>query len=81
MFDDIRHKEVRFYDYHSVAAKDLLRKLLIKDPSKRLSSPIEIMNHKFFEGFDWNDLMNKQVQTPYKPVISDPEDTSHFDLE
>ena len=36
MFADIRQKEVRFYDFHSPAARDLLSQLLVKDPNERL---------------------------------------------
>jgi serine/threonine protein kinase len=36
MFADIRDKEVKFYDFHSAAARDLLAQLLVKDPHDRL---------------------------------------------
>jgi len=54
MFDDIKHKEVKFYDFHSKSAKDLLSKLLIKDPSKRLSSVKLIQQHAFYSSLDWD---------------------------
>jgi len=46
MFKNIVETKVRFYDFHSEVAIDLLTKLLEKDPEKRLGSkhgPIEIM--------------------------------------
>jgi len=43
MFDDIRNREVVFYPFHSIAAKDLIAKFLMKDPDERLSDPEEIM--------------------------------------
>lgn len=39
MFDDIKAKEVKFYEFHSQPARDLISKLLVKDPNLRLSDP------------------------------------------
>lgn len=81
MFDDIKHREVKFYDYHSPAARDLLSKLLIKIPEQRLSDGSIIMQHDFFAGTNWEVLMQRKIATPYKPVLKDPTDTSHFDAQ
>ena len=54
MFDDIRSRDAKFYDFHSDAAKDLLSKLLIKDPNHRLSDPTVIMSHDFFKGTNFD---------------------------
>ena len=40
-----------------------------------------MMQHQFFENVDWNAMMKRQCQTPYKPQIKEPTDTSHFDQE
>ena len=45
MFDDIKNREVKFYDFHSPVARDLLRKLLVKDPKLRMNSAAEIKRH------------------------------------
>jgi len=37
------------------------------------------MQHGFFGGINWDLMMARQVTTPYKPVLQDPTDTSHFD--
>ena len=42
-------------------AKDLIEKLLNYDVDKRLIDPIQIRNHKFFSGIDWDDIYNKKV--------------------
>ena len=57
MFEDIRNRDVKFHDFHSAAAKDLLSQLLIKDPEERLADPEVIMNHEFFERTNWDELM------------------------
>lgn len=79
MFEDIRHRQAKFYDFHSIEARDLISRFLIKEPELRLSDPQEIMNHKFYEGVDWEALMARTAPTPYKPVIKHATDTSHFD--
>lgn len=79
MFEDIRHREVKFYDFHSIAARDLISRLLIKQPEYRLTDPAEIMNHEFYAKTNWQELMQRKTPTPYKPVVQHALDTSHFD--
>lgn len=64
-------------------ARDLCRKLLEKDPSKRLGSPSmggirALQEHPFFEGLDWQDLYHKRLVPPYKPQLDHCTDTRHF---
>ena len=81
MFFDIKNREVKFYDFHSPAAKDLISQLLVKDPEERLSQPEIIMRYDFYLGVNWDELMLRKTPTPYKPVLKDPTDTSHFDAQ
>ena len=81
MFDDIKNRDVKFYDFHSVSAKDLLTKLLTKDPDQRLSSADEIKKHSFYAQIKWDELLSRKLTPPYKPVLKDPTDTSHFDAQ
>ena len=46
--------------------KDLVSKLLIKDPNKRLSQYIQIKNHPYFSDFDWEKLLSLNLPAPYK---------------
>ena len=48
------------------AFKDLVSKLLIKDPNKRLSQYIQIKNHPYFSDFDWEKLLSLNLPAPYK---------------
>jgi len=49
----------------------LLKKLLDKDPAKRLGSSFDgfkdIMNHAWFKKIDWMNIKNKKVKSPYEP--------------
>lgn len=59
IFHKIKHKEPSFYAFHSEEAKDLIKKLLQKDPSKRLGSSRgaeEIKEHPFFKHINWDKM-------------------------
>lgn len=79
MFDNIKNNEPKFYDFHSPIAKDLISRLLIKDPTERLGDAAEIMNHEFYAGTNWEELLARKTPAPYIPVLKDATDTSHFD--
>lgn len=58
--------------YLSPQCHSLLRKLLTKDPSKRLTNPAEIRNHAWFVGIDWDAVEKKQMAVPIVPSHSSP---------
>jgi serum/glucocorticoid-regulated kinase 2 len=60
-------------------AKDLLTKLLQKDPKNRLDDANDIKSHPFFKDIDWNKLLNKCYLPPFKPNVENLLDTSNFD--
>ena len=54
--------------------KNLIEKLLIKNSEERLGNNDDfdsIKNHQFFKDFNFNELMNKKIETPYKPNLED----------
>ncbi|XP_010896924.2 ribosomal protein S6 kinase alpha-5 isoform X1 [Esox lucius] len=63
-------------------AKDLIQRLLIKDPKKRLGSGPDgadnVKKHPFYQKLNWEDLAAKRVPAPFKPVIRDELDVSNF---
>lgn len=64
----------------SPIARDLIKKLLEKDKTKRLGAAEdvkEVLAHPFFNGLDIEKLIRKEIEPPYKPVISD--DLKFFD--
>lgn len=46
--------------------------LLTKDPKLRLGANgvQEIKNHPFFAGINWQDIIEKKVDPPIKPVLN-----------
>ncbi|EQC40379.1 AGC protein kinase [Saprolegnia diclina VS20] len=81
MFHNILHRDVVFTPVFSEDAKSLLTGLLRKDPAKRLGSgpsgAQEIMDHPFFASIDWDKLMRKEMEAPFKPTVTGEHDTTN----
>lgn len=52
----------------SWTARDLIQRLLVRDPQKRLSDE-QIRQHLFFYGIDWDRLERLDYPTPYIPGL------------
>ena len=68
--------DVRFPKISSVSSsvKDLIKKLLNKNPSNRIGHSKgfdEIKKHDFFKGFNFDNLINKKITAKYKPTNID----------
>lgn len=62
------------HDIVPPAAKDLLTKLLNRDPAQRLGAngSAEIKAHPFFHAIDWRKLLQRKYEPTFKPnVVSD----------
>ena len=64
-------------------AKDLLTRLLRKEPKKRLGANMPkdlqiIKFHRFFRKIDWKKLEARELEPPIQPLITDPELAENF---
>lgn len=63
--------------------KDLVKKLLMRDPVARLGNlrggVDEIQQHKWFNGFDMDLMLSRGMTAPWVPKIKSALDTSNFD--
>ncbi|KAJ5760799.1 Serine/threonine-protein kinase psk1 [Penicillium odoratum] len=64
-------------------AKDLLTRLMRKDPAKRLGyhmpkDLLTIKKHRFFRKIDWAALERREVDPPIRPVVTDPALAENF---
>jgi serine/threonine protein kinase len=64
-------------------AKDLLIRLLRKDPAKRLGYHMPkdlqtIKKHRFFRKVDWAALERRELDPPIKPIVTDPALAENF---
>eukprot|EP00049_Salpingoeca_infusionum_P017562 m.353468 g.353468 ORF g.353468 m.353468 type:complete len:471 (+) comp16770_c0_seq1:146-1558(+) len=83
LFDLILHEPIRLPDHLSAQAKDILSKLLNKNPMERLgggeADGKEVMAHPFFVSLDFKKLYNRELPVPFVPQIKSEEDVSNFD--
>ncbi|CEI91918.1 hypothetical protein G6F70_007129 [Rhizopus microsporus] len=81
--DSILSKKITFPYYMTAEAKDILSKLLRKNPNARLGAKPKkadaIRRHRFFRHIDWKALLNRQITPPIVPIITNPEAAENFD--
>ena len=69
IFYNIQFGELNIPDFISESAADLLRKLLERDPSKRLGGggrdASEIKEHYYFKDVNWHNVYNKKYKPPH----------------
>lgn len=82
------YKNIKYADpkldqpYLSEPARDLCKKLLVKDPAQRLGSgpadAKDIKEHPWFECINWEAIEQKKIPPPYKPQLDSGSDVKHF---
>lgn len=82
IMENILNKKPSFPRYIIATTKDLLIKLLKKDPKVRLGNKEghDIKNHNYFRNMNWKKLLDKKIDPPFVPEFKDSNDTSHFDV-
>lgn len=87
IFDSIVSDEVHYPQFLSIESIAIMRRLMRKNPEKRLGAgeddAKEIKKQRFFVHiqWEWEKLLNKQIRPKFVPNISHPEDVSNFDEE
>lgn len=82
MYNKIQRGILRFPPFLSEQCKAIIVALLNRTPEKRLGSfndVEDIKNHPYYENFDWNKLLAKQIEVPFKPKVMGNDDSSNFD--
>ncbi|XP_047434423.1 serine/threonine-protein kinase N1 isoform X1 [Mugil cephalus] len=85
VFDSIVNDEVRYPRFLSTEAIGIMRRLLRRNPERRLGSgekdAEEVKKQPFFRHVDWEALLQRKVPPPFVPSIGGKEDVSNFDEE
>lgn len=81
--EKITKQKLQMPYYLSPDAKDLITRLLRKEPTKRLGSNMPkdvqtIKKHRFFRRIDWKLLAQRGIEPPIQPIITDPELAENF---
>lgn len=82
--DKIIKSKPKFPMYFSQDAKDLLGKLLQKNPAKRFAVDAcwdSFTGHRFFRKIDWTKIEDQLMPPPIIPVITDPALAENFSEE
>ena len=81
--EKVLHAKLTLPGYLTSDAKDLLKKLLRRHSKSRLGAgpndDKDVCKHAFFKHINWNDLLHRQVEPPFKPLLQNEEDASLFD--
>lgn len=84
IYEKIMEGKLEFPSHMDVAAKDLIRRLLTADRSRRLGSlrggGEDVKKHKFFKSIDWDDLQARKIEPPLVPETKGLGDTRNFDV-
>lgn len=85
VFDSIVNDEVRYPRFLSNDSIALMRRLLRKNPERRLGSSQrdaeDIKKQPFYKDMKWESLLNRKLKTPFIPTVKHAEDVSNFDVE
>ncbi|KAN0076465.1 Protein kinase-like domain containing protein [Elaphomyces granulatus] len=85
MYHKIMQEPLTFpsQDIVPAAARDLLMRLLDRDPQRRLGAngAADIKAHHFFSNIDWRKLLQRKYEPSFKPNVVDARDTANFDSE
>ncbi|XP_066928979.1 serine/threonine-protein kinase N2-like [Clytia hemisphaerica] len=85
VFDSIVNDEVRYPRFLSNDSIALMRRLLRKNPDRRLGSSQrdaeDIKKQPFYKDMKWDSLLHRKLKAPFVPTVKHAEDVSNFDVE
>jgi len=85
VFDSIVNDEVRYPRFLSLESIAIMRRLLRKNPERRLGSSErdaeDVKKQAFFRNVFWEDLLMRKIKPPFIPTVNGNEDVSNFDEE
>lgn len=81
MYQKILSGELRFPQYITEEAKSLLEGLLTRDPALRLGTKggDEVKGHPWFQDIEWQKLIRKEIDPPFRPKVRSNDDISQID--
>ena len=84
LFEKIKNHAPKIPKDLPAATKDILERLLQKDPLKRLgysNGAEEVKKHEWFQNLNWEDLINKRYTAPFIPTCNDGLGLNNFDTD
>uniref|UniRef100_A0A674J1R4 Protein kinase C n=1 Tax=Terrapene triunguis TaxID=2587831 RepID=A0A674J1R4_9SAUR len=81
LFQSIRMDNPFYPRWLNKDAKDILVKLFVREPERRLGAKGNIRQHAFFQEINWEVLEERAMEPPFKPRVKSASDCSNFDKE
>jgi len=85
VFDSIVNHEVTYPRFLSIESVAIMRRLLNKNPVRRLGASEkdaeDIKRQAFFKTVNWELLLARKIKPPFKPFIKSKDDVSNFEEE
>ena len=83
IYEKILAGRIDFPKHFDIHAKDLIKRLLTADRTKRIGNlkngADDIKKHKWFRGIDWGSLERREIPAPIVPDVKSEYDTHNFD--
>jgi len=83
IYEKILNAKIEWPKHVDPVAKDLIRKLLVQDRTKRLGNmrngADDVKKHKWFRTLNWDDVLARKLKAPIVPKLDHSGDTSNFD--
>lgn len=83
IYEKILQGRIAFPAHFHPDAKDLIKRLLTADRTRRLGNlkdgADDIKAHRWFKGVDWNAVENRQIRAPIIPHCAHPGDARNFE--
>ena len=76
----VYEKKVRMFPHFSNQAKNLIKKLLVVNPRKRIGFE-QIKKHEFFKDINWENIELKKVEPPFIPNVNKSNLFKYFNTE
>lgn len=84
IINKVLKEKPKFPFFVTTESKELLNKLLNKNPSKRFNVDEQWDKYQklpFFKYYKFKDIEDRKIEPPIKPLITDPEKAENFDIE
>lgn len=82
VYQNILKGKLKFPSTFEADAKSLVKHLLVADLGKRYGNlkggVNDIKEHRWYNSFDWNKLLHKELKSPWVPKIKNEGDTSNY---
>ena len=72
--------KIKMFSHFSNQAKDLIKRLLVINPKKRLKFE-QIINHEFFKDINWEKMELKKIEPPFIPDVNESNIFEYFNSE